>query len=823
MDSLWQEIRQAARVLMKKPGFTTVAVLSLALGIGANTAIFTVINAVFLHPLAIDEPSRVVELFTKDNKTVQTAGFALTASSFANYEDYRDQNTVFTGLASYFNFGLQWTHGSETQGLPGTMASSNYFEVLGIKPFRGRFFAPEAKGEAPETNVAVLSHSLWSQKFGSDPDIVGKPLTLNGMSFTVIGVAPEGFKGTFSLAGPDRVWVPLAMKDQLATGQLKQLIPNRRFRWLSMAGRLKPGVSLRQAEAGLKTIASALEKQYPDANDGRTVEVALETDAALGINQRGQLVRAGGTLMAVVGVVLLIACVNLANLLLAQAATREREIGIRAAMGASRGRIARQLLTESVLLAVAGGGLSFVVAHWGRSALWSFRPPFLNNASIDLSFEPRVLAFTALMSVLTGILFGLVPAIRASRPNLNDVLSAGGRSGAPTLESNRLRSLLVVSEIGLATVALIGAGLFVRSMQAAQRMDLGFDSPHIGFLALNPGEQRYEPALGQQFYLDAIAAAREVKGVEAATVASAPPLQGGLLLTVFPEGEAQDPNARGSLVRFNDVSPGYFQTLRIPFKGGRDFTEFDTERTTPVAVVNEALAKQLWPGQGAVGKRFTIVQQTTLFEVVGVVATSVIGAVGENPTPMIYRPIQQEYAAGVGLLVRTSGDPASLLGAVRDKVQTLDKRMPLRGTGTIQQAIEAGLWAPRMGAALLSIFGGLALLLAMIGVYGVMSYSVTQRAPEIGIRMALGARSTDVFVLVLKQGMAISAGGAVLGMLLSFALGTVVSTLLFGVSGRDPLTLAAVPLGLTLVTLLACFIPARRAARVDPLVALRQE
>src|SRR5262245_9197707 len=336
MGGLWQEVRYAARVLGKKPGFTSVAVLSLALGIGANTAIFTVVNAVFLHPLAIEEPSRVVELFTKDNKTVQTGNFTLTPSSYPNYEDYRDQNAVFTGLAAYFGFGLQWTRGAETQGLPGTMASPNYFDVLGIKPARGRFFAPASAGAAPETNVAVLSHSLWAQKFGGDPEIVGKPLTLNGQSFTVIGVAPEGFKGTFSLAGPDRVWVPLAMREQLATGQLKQLMPNRRFRWLNMVGRLKPGVTLRQAESALKTIASALEKQFPDANDGRTVELALETDAALGINQRGQLVRAGGTMMAVVGVVLLIACVNLANLLLAQAATREREMSIRAAMGASR-------------------------------------------------------------------------------------------------------------------------------------------------------------------------------------------------------------------------------------------------------------------------------------------------------------------------------------------------------------------------------------------------------------------------------------------------------------------------------------------------------
>jgi len=818
-----QDLRYAARVLMKKPGFTTVAVLSLALGIGANTAIFTVINAVFLHPLAIEDPSRVVEVFTRDTKTVQSGNFTLTPSSLQNYEDYRDQNQVFTGLAGYFGQGLQWTRNGETQGVPATMTSANYFDVLGVKPYRGRLFAADEDRQLGAGTVVVVSHSLWTRQFGSDPNVLGQTMTLNGLPFTIIGITPPGFKGTFSLAGPDRIWVPLSMREQLTTGQLRTLMTNRRFRWINMAGRMKPGVDIRQVDAAMKTIASALEKQYPAANEGRTVDVALESDAALGINGRGQLVLAGGVMMGVVGLVLLIACVNLANLLLAQSATREKEMSVRSAMGAGRGRIVRQLLTESVLLASLGGAAGMVVAYWGRTALWSFRPPFLNSASIDLSFEPRVLLFTAGMSILTGVVFGLAPAIRVARANLNDVLKAGGRTGAASVSSNRVRSLLVMAEIGLATVALIGAGLFVRSMQAAQRTDLGFDSAHIGFVALNPGQQRYDEPRGQQFYLDAMAKARAVHGVEAVTVSSSPPLQGGLLLTVFPEGEAQNPNYRGSLVQFNDVSPGYFDALRIPIRGGRDFTEFDGPQSNAAAIVNEALARQLWPGQDPLHKRFTIVQQPMLIEVVGVVATTVVNAVGESPTPLIYRPIRQEYSPGVSLLVRASGDPTPLVAAVRDQVQTIDRNMPLRGTGTTQQAIEAGLWAPRMGAALLSIFGGLALLLAMIGVYGVMSYSVTQRAQQLGIRMALGAQTGDVLIMVLKQGMVLAAGGAVIGVGLALLLGRVISTLLFGVSGRDPLTLAAVSVALAIVALLACYIPARRAARVDPLVALRYE
>jgi putative ABC transport system permease protein len=823
MERWWQDLRYATRVLVKKPGFTTVAVLSLALGIGANTAIFTVVNAVFLHPLAIEDPAHVVEMFTRDNKTVQAAALTLTPTSFQNYEDYRDQNTVFTGLAAYSPLFLLWTRNGETQGLPGMMTSANYFDVLGIKAFRGRLFLPDESSTVGGNTVVVVSHSLWVKQFGSDPNLVGQTLTLNGISFTVIGVAPPGFKGTASLAGPDRLWVPLSMREQLTTGQLRQLITNRRFRWINMIGRLKPGVPLRRADAAMKTIAAALEKQFPTANEGRTLEMALESDAALGINRRSQFVKAGSVMMGVVGLVLLIACVTLANLLLAQSATREKEISIRSAMGAGRGRLVRQLLTESVLLSLVGGTLGLLVAYWGRSALWSFRPPFLGNASIDLSFEPRVLLFTAGVSVLTGVLFGLTPAIRVSSTNLNEMLKSGGRTGAANVGTNRIRSLLVISEIGLATVALIGAGLFVRSMQAAQKMDLAFDSAHIGFLALSPGQQHYDQAHGEQFYLDAIASARAVAGVEAATVASAPPLAGAILLTVFPEGEGQNPNYRGSLVQFNDVSPGYFGALRIPLNTGRDFNEFDGEQSKPVAIVNQALARQLWPGQNALNKRFAIVQQTTLFEIVGVAETSVINAVGEDPTPMIYRPIQQEYSPGVSLLVRTRGDPASLIGAVRDKVHTIDPRMPMRGTGTIQENIEAGLWASRMGAALLSIFGGLALLLAMIGVYGVMSYSVTQRAQELGIRMALGAQARDVLFLVLKQGMALAAGGVALGVILALLLGQMVSTLLFGVSGRDPLTLAGVSAVLAIVALAACYIPARRAARVDPLVALRDE
>ncbi len=824
MEGLLRDMKYALRSLVRQPAFTVVAVLSLALGIGANTAIFTVINAVFLHPLAIEDPSRVVEMFTRDTKTVQVGNFNLTPTSLQNFEDYRDRNTVFSGLAGYVPLGLQWTTRSGVEPLPGMMTTANYFDVLGIKPVLGRLFLPDEDLKSAAT-VAVLSHSVWSNRFGADPHIVGRTVTLNGMGFTIIGVTPPGFKGTAALAGPDRVWVPLGLRDQLLTGQIKALSTNRRFRWVGIVGRLKPTVQLTQARSAMKVIAAALEKEYPDANPGRTAELAPVSQAALGINNRNQFVRAGGVMMAVVVLVLLIACVNLANLLLAQAARREKDIGIRAALGANRRRVVGQLLLESVLLSIAGGGVGLLVAYWGRNALWAFRPPFLADASIDLSLDPTVLAFTAAISMLTGVVFGLVPAIRLSRADLVDALKLGGRGGTLGLARGRLRSVLVVAEVALATVALIGAGLFVRSMQAAQSMDPGFDAKHIAFIAVAPGTQRYDQQRGQQYYVDAIAAVQQVPGIKGAAVASMVPAVGGngVLLTVFREGEARDSTARGSLITFNDISPGYFGALGIPFHKGRDFTEFDREDTTRVAIVNEAVARQLWPGQDALHKRFTIVQQPELYEVVGIVADSVFVAIGEEPTPVICRPMRQSYAPGAAVIFRTSGDPTALVGTVRDRVQAIDRHMPLRNVGTVQEQIEQGLWAPRMAAALLSIFGGLAFVLAMIGIYGVMAYSVAQRTAEMGFRIAIGAQPRDVRALVLRQGMLLAVVGSAAGVTIAVAVGRLIADLLFGIRPYDPLTLGAVVLALCAVALLACYVPARRATRVDPLIALRAE
>ena len=823
--TLSQDLRSGVRMLKKSPGFTFVAILSLALGIGANTAIFTIINAVFLHPLPVREPAQLAEMFTRDTKTVNAnAAFQLTATSLPNYEDYRDQNTVFTGLAAVtFSLALNWVGQAEPQQLQASMVSPNFFDVLGVKAYRGRFFYPDEGKKIGADPLAVLSYSLWVRRFGSDPSVVGQTISLNATSYTVIGVAPPNFKGIVSLAPPDVLWVPLSMRDYVLTGQLKELENHRRMRWISIVGRLKPNVTVDQARSAMKTIASALEKEYPRDNPGRTCELYPLNQSALGINQRGQFSLAGGVLMGVVGLVLLIACVNLANLLLAQAAKREKELTLRAALGAGRFRLVRQLLTESTMLSLVGGVVGLVIAFWGRKLLWSFRPPFLQDGSIDLSFDSRVLFFTLAISLLTGFVFGIIPALKASNTDLNDVLKAGGRGGTMGWAHNRLRSLLVVSEIALALVALIGAGLFLRSMQKAQEINPGFESKNLFQYNFDLGALRYEPEHGQQFFREAVERAKSVPGVADATVSSNGIFGGGFQGTIFREGEQSDPNNRGTLVGFDDVMPGYFAAARIPTISGRDFTDFDRDNTKFVVIINKAMADLVWPGQEPLGKRFTIVVDPHQYEVVGVVGTTLVGQVGEEPQPVAYLPLRQQYSPFGSLIIRTTGDPEAVMGALRSQVNQLDRNLALTNGQTVEQLLAQGLWAARMGAALLGLFGLLALILASIGIYGVLSYSVTQRTSEIGIRMALGAQSQQVLKLVLRQGMLLAAVGVLVGVAIALPITRFASTLLYGVSVWDPVTYISITFLLMAVALLACYIPARRATRIDPLVALRFE
>ena len=822
MSDIMKEIRYAIRLFTKNPGFSAVAVLSLALAIGANTTIFTIINAVFLTSLPVKDSATLVDVSGIDQNNKVT-NLDLTPLSWQNFEDYGKQNDVFSGLAGFINTGVTLTGLGDPQNIAAQIVSANYFEVLGVVPTKGRGFRPDedqGKGGHP---VAVLSHAVWTRVFNADPAIINRAITLNNQSFTVIGVAPRNFKGTLALGNPALIWMPSSMAEQVLTGTFLEFFQSRRALFVNAVGRLKPGVSIRQAEAAMKTIASRLAAEYPQENAGRGIRLSPLSTAALGVNQQGQFRLAGGVLMAIVGLVLLIACVNLANLLLARGGAREREVGIRTALGASRRRLIRQLLTESLVLSFFGGALGLLVAYWGRDLLWSMRPPFLDANAVSLSLDFRVLAFTGGVSIITGLLFGLIPALKLSRPDLNESLKVGGRSGTASWMRSRTRSILVVVEVALALIALVGAGLFVQSMRRAQAIDLGFETEKLFLMAVDLGAQKMDQGRGEQFYANAIARAKATPGVANAAIASNFPFGGGFLRSVFKEGQIQKAGQRDLLTLTNIVSPEYFDTTRIPVLRGRLFDAFDRAGSRSVVVVNDTMAKKFWPGEEAIGKRFTFFGQNELREIVGIVRTAVVLQVGEEPQPAIYLPLAQTYTPQATIQVRTIGLPETVVETVRKQIQAVEPNLPLTNVGTIGEQIDQALFAPRMGAVLLGLFGLLSLVLAGIGIYGVMSYSVEQRTPEIGIRMALDAARGQIVGMVVKQGMLLTAIGLMIGILASVALTRIVSGLLFDVSGTEPMVFGGVSLILTIVALAACYIPARRATRIDPLIALRIE
>jgi predicted permease len=825
LQTLWQDIRYALRLLTKNPGFAAVAVLSLALGIGANTTIFTVVNAILLNPLPVKDIARLAQVDTIDSKTLVTAANATKLGmSYPNFQDYARENQVFDGLGCFVGpLPLTWSGGSEPRQIFGQLVSANYFEILGLRPASGRFFLPDEDSKPGGNNVAVLSYSVWVNKFGSDPNVVGRILTLNATPYTVLGVAPHGFKGTFTFGNAEQVWIPVSMYPRILSGFFKDNFNDRRFLTTTVIGRLKGSVDISLAEASLKTIASHLESAFPKDNASRSVALTPLAEAAVGVNNRTQIVLAGGLMMGIVSLVLLIACVNLANLLLAQAARRGKEIGLRAALGASQGRVARQLLTESLVLAIVSGAVGLAIAYAGRAALWSFRPPFILDGDIDLGFDSHVLFFTLSMALLTAVFIGVAPAIKAARPNLSEVLKVGGRGGTVGWTRSPFRSLLVVTEIALALVALVGAGLFIRSMQNAQRIDPGFESKDLFVFAFDLGALHYEEDRAQQYFRAAIDRAKSSPGVESATIASNFPLGGGLARTVFPEGQDEASGYRGTLTQLDDITPNFFQTLGIPLLLGREFTDADRKNTKQVAIVDEAMAKQFWPNENAVGKRFHFFGETALREVVGVARNTVVNVIGEEQQPLAYLPLTQDYAPAVTMQVRTKGRPETVIAEVRRQVQSLDTNLALTNLNTIGELIDQGLWAPRMGAVLLTGFGGLALLLAVVGVYGVLSYSVNQQTREIGIRMAMGAQSGRILRLVVGQGMRLAIVGLILGTLIALASTRVLSSLLFGVSAQDPLIFGGVSLILATAAILACYIPARRATKVNPIITLRDE
>ncbi len=819
LDSIRQDAVFALRLMRRSPGVTAMAVLSLALGIGANTTIFSFYNAFLLGTPPVEEPGRLIAVYTADGKN---PGQFLPIS-LANYENYRDRNQVFSGLAAHMYTQLNLS----TQGAPelvgAGIVSANYFDVLGVKAAVGRTFELSRDLVEGKYSVVVLSDHFWKRRFGANRYILGKEIVLNQQRFKVIGVAPRGFNSAFVLTGPD-LYVPLGMHEQVLKDFYKAEIHDRRALFLSVLGRLKPGVSLPQARAGMQTIAQQLEQSYPKDNEARTAELMDFRDTLISPEARDQALLAGDMMMGVVCVVLLIACANVANLLLARAATRQREISIRLALGACRARLVRQLLTESMLLAAAAGLLGLLIAGWGRDLLWWIKVPMIDAEAVEAPpLDSRVLLFTVLITFIAAVLFGAAPALQASRVDLAWTLKE--RVGLPRKSAGRfhLRSMLVAFQVALSLVALTTAGIFLRSLQFAWGINVGFEKTNLVSISFDLAGQRYTESHGREFYRQATERLRQVPEVKAVALSSNPPLRDGNRRTVFAEGQDMSDGRNGHLTMLYRVSPGYFETIGMPLVRGRGFSDQDKPGAPMVAVVNQSMARRLWPGEDALGKRFRCYGEDWILEVVGIARDAKYRTLGEAPMDFMYFPLLQHYVSAVSILVRTEGDPSPLVGILRDRAQSLDKSLPIVEITTIGSAIETILWLPRIGAILLSVFGALALLLAAMGIHGVMSYAVVQRTREIGIRMAMGAKSADVLRLVLRQVLVILMIGNLVGLVGAYVVSRLLSSLLYGVGGRDLLPFWGTTVLLLAVALLAGYLPARRATRIHPRAALQYE
>jgi predicted permease len=813
MEDLWRNLRYAWRQLVARPAFTLIAGLSLALGIGANVTLFTYVNAIFLQPLPVARPAELVGIYTTD---ADFPGFI--QSSYLNLRDVRADRAIFSGIAVAMPVRVTLrAAGGDAERLLGEIVSSDYFAVLGVRPALGRAFVPhddEQLGAHPEV---VLSYGFWQRRFGSDRGVVGSQLSLNGHPFTVVGVAAQGFRGTNSLGDRD-LWLPLSMRSGIVGAPQIDWFKARGALMLDAVGRVVPGLSEGQAAAALQALAVNLRREYPDDNKGRAMTLMPLAQASLNPNTRGGLVLAGWFLMTMVGLVLALACANVANLLLARTLARRREIAVRIALGVGRGRLVRQLFTENLLLAFLGGAAGLLLAVWGRRLLWVFRPATLPE-NLDLSFDPRVLGFALVLTLVTGLLFGLVPALQTARTDVVGAL----KNQAPPPRRFAGRAMLVIGQIGLSLLLLIGTGLFLRSLRQAERINPGFDADRLLVLSVNPGAEGYDDRRGLDFCQRAEESAAGLPGVHGAALAATRPLEAGLGGRFFIDGRSSPSVQDGAGVQTTSVDPAYFATTGIRILRGRPFTAADRDSAALVVIINDTLAKRFWRGENPVGSRLHFVGSTGSAEVVGVAADAKYGALGEPPKGYLYFPLAQGYTGAATLYVRAQGAPTALLAGVRDAVHRLDPNLPLTGIRTVSEILAQSLWAPRAAAAILAFFGTLGLTLAAIGTYGVMSYAVDRRRREIGIRMALGANRGEILSRVLRQGLSLAAAGLCLGLLAAFASTRLIGRFLYGIGPLDTFTFLVTSAALAAVAILATLIPARRATAVDPLTALRAE
>lgn len=813
MGTFWQDIRYGLRMLYKSPSVSIVATIALALGIGANTAIFSVVNAVLLRPLPFPDSDALMSVYETD----LVRGGVRGSYSYPNFSDLRDQNHVFDHLSAYHDNDFTLTGQGQPVMLHGGMASGDLFSVLNVKPMLGRTFTA-AEDKLTETGrVVVLSERLFASRFNSDASILNKTITLNGHSFTVIGVMPKGFE--FPIQNdPLELWTTIADDTSGETPVTAQ----RGAHFLRLIGRLKTGVTKSQAQAEADTIAARLSQQYPDTNTNKGIRIEPTLQALVGDVRPALLI-----LLGAVACVLLIACANVANLLLARAMTRHKEMALRSALGASRLRVVRQLLTESVLLSFAGGVLGLVLAVWWSDLLVALGKQDIPRA-IQVGLDWRVLGFTLSVTLLTGFVFGLVPALQLSKTDLTESLKEGRGSGSGA-RKNRVRGVLVIAELAIAVVLLVGAGLLIQSFWRLQHVHSGLQAQNVLTFNVSIPEVRYSSEKQARFYKDLANRLRSLPGVQSASAALPLPLSGDRFVISFqidgrPVARKDQPSADLFM-----TEPDYFRTMGIPVLQGRDFNERDDHSATPVVIVSDSFARQFFPGENPIGKRMQPGisswenEDSKMREIIGVVADIRNRALNQEPKPVYYLPQSQVPFNELAMVVKTSVDPRALISSATREVQAMDSELPVFGVKTMDEYVSSSVAAPRFNTTLLAIFASVALVLTIIGLYGVMSYSVAQRTNEIGIRMALGAQTRDVLGLIVKDGVKIVGIGLLLGMGGALVLTRLLESLLFGVTTRDPLTFLAIAAVLSLVAMLACYIPALRATRVDPLEALRCE
>ena len=806
METFFQDVRFGIRMLAKRPAFTLIAAVALALGIGANSAIFTVVNAVLLRPLPYAEAERLVWIWG----TNPANNIAEETASPPDYADWKKFSQSFEAMGAFARTSVILTGEGEPERALGGMVTDGFFSVLGAQTKLGRTFTAEEDIPNAE-RVVIISEGLWQRKFGSDPQVIGKAITINGNPTTIVGVLPAEFRNPRPDGAHSEMWMPFRLDYAQA---------NRRSDFLGVIARLRAGVSIDQAQAEMDQIAASLAEQYPATNAAWGVKVIPLHERFVGNIRLNVLF-----LMVAVGLLLLIACANVANLLLARAATRRKEIAIRAALGARRARVIRQLLTESVMLSIVGGAAGLGLAIWGIDVLISFSPEDLPRLDA-ISLDARVVIFTLVVSIVTGILFGLAPAIQSSSTHLSECLKEGGRDSAQS-GGHILRNILAAGEIAIALILLIGAGLVARSFAILQKVDPGFSGDEVLTAQIQLPRTRYkENPQMSAFYNQLLERVSALPGIEACALIDAAPMSGNSNVLGFViEGRPPLPPDQFQDAEAYAASENYFRVLNIPLKRGRVFTSEDRPDGPQAVVINETFARRYFPDEDPLGHRINLdnPQTSPWATIVGVVGDVRHEAMGQEPYPQMYAASAQNPPRGATLVMKTEADPSSLISAIRSEIRNLDASLPLYNIRPMEQLTRESMARPRFNTFLIALFAALALLLASVGIYGVMSYSVTQRTHEIGVRMALGAASTDITKMIVAHGLKVSLAGVAVGLAASFGLTRLMKSLLYGVSATDPITFTGIAALLTLVAIVACYIPARRATHVDPMVALRYE